>query len=476
MKTNSYILALLCLLAATTARAESDPQYTATISADTIHTAKGRVNISFTLDLGERIVYSQHKRIVTPIICTADRSRQLSLPAVVVNGHNRAIKELRTGQTEGQPADTYVTLKGNKQANRLVSYRTQVDYQPWMEQAHLVLRQDVLGCACGGLLEEEQTAKGQLLYAPQLSVSPEMECPKDFVQRKIQKDAFLIYPVNQTRLYPDRYGNRSELQKIDSAMNYVRLNPDYEIRRIDIAGFASPEGSYAHNVKLAQGRAEALRDYIQKNYATAPKLIAVNPGAENWDGLAQVLKASQLPHKELMLQIIDSIADPDSREAAIRRIAGGQPYLTLLATVYPNLRKNTFTISYISRERTPETARTLALSQPQELNAYEFYTVAHSFYADDPDTYRRLLLTAADTYPDNAVACNNAAGICLARGDYEQAERYLMQTANQPFTWNNRGYLLWMKGEKEEAAVWWKKAAEQGDPTARHNLEELEKR
>lgn len=476
MKTNSYILALLCLLAATIARAESDPQYTATISADTIRTAKGRVNISFTLDLGERIVYSQHKRIVTPIICTADRSRQLSLPAVVVNGHNRAIKELRTNQAEGQPADTYVTLKGNKQANRLVSYHTQVDYQPWMEQAHLVLRQDVLGCACGGLLEEEQTAKGQLLYAPQLSVSPEMECPKDFVQRKIQKDAFLIYPVNQTRLYPDRYGNRSELQKIDSAMNYVRLNPDYEIRRIDIAGFASPEGSYAHNVKLAQGRAEALRTYILSNYDIAPDRIAVNPGAENWDGLAQVLQASQLPHKELMLQIIDSIADPDSREAAIRRIAGGQPYLTLLATVYPNLRKNTFTISYISRERTPEAARTLALSQPQELNAYEFYTVAHSFYADDPDTYRRLLLTAADTYPDNAVACNNAAGICLARGDYEQAEHYLEQTANQPFTWNNRGYLLWMKGEKEEAAVWWKKAAEQGDPTARHNLEELEKR
>lgn len=476
MRTNRYLLFMLCLLAAAVLRAEQEPDYTFRISADSIRTAGGRVSISFTLDLGERIVYSQHKRILTPVICTADRSRQLDLPAVVVNGHNRAIKEQRVAQAALQPADVYLTLTGNRPSNRMVSYQARVDYQPWMEQAVLTLRQDVLGCACGGLLEQEQEVKGQLLYAPQLSISPEMECPKDFVQRKIEKDAFLIYPVNQTRLYPDRYGNRAELLKIDSAMNYVQQNPDYEIRRIEITGFASPEGSYEHNVKLAEGRAGALKDYILKRYAADPALMDVRPGAENWEGLAEVIAAGQMPYKEEMLDIIGTVADPDSREAAIRRLDGGRTYQALLTTVYPGLRKNTFTISYISRERTPEAARDLALSRPQELNAYEFYTVAHRFCADDPEAYRRLLLTAADTYPDNAVACNNAAAICLRDGDYELAERYLSQTANEPFTWNNRGYLLWMKGEREEAAVWWRKAAEQGDPTARHNLEELEKR
>ncbi len=476
MRTNRYLFFILCLLAAVALRAEQDPDYTFRISADSVRMAGGGVSISFTLDLGERIVYSQHKRILTPVICTADRSRELDLPAVVVNGHNRAIKEQRAGRAAEQPAGVYLTLTGNNPANRMVSYRTQVDYQPWMEQAHLVLRQDVLGCACGGLLEQEHEVKGQLLYAPQLSVSPEMECPKDFVQRKIQKDAFLIYPVNQTRLYPDRYGNRAELLKIDSAMNYVQRNPDYEIRCINITGFASPEGRYEHNVKLAEGRAEALKAYIQQRYAADPALMDVRPGAENWEGLAQVIAAGQMPYKEDMLQIIDGIADPDGREEAIRRLDGGRTYRTLLTAVYPGLRKNTFTICYISRERTPEAARDLALSRPQELNAYEFYTVAHRFCADDPKAYRRLLLTAADTYPNNAVACNNAAGICLQAGDYEQAEHYLSQTANEPFTWNNRGYLLWMKGEREEATVWWRKAAEQGDPTARHNLEEIEKR
>ena len=200
MKTNNYIFVLLCLLATTAASAKSDLHYTVAISTDTIRIIKGHVNISLTFDLGERIIYSQHKRIITPVICTADRDQQLSLPAIVVNGHNRSIKELRTKQNAEQLSDTYVILTGNKQANRFISYHTQVDYQPWMEQAHLILRQDVLGCACGGLLEDEQIAKNNLLYIPQLRVSPEMECQKDFVQRKIQKDAFHIYTVNQTRL------------------------------------------------------------------------------------------------------------------------------------------------------------------------------------------------------------------------------------------------------------------------------------
>ncbi len=477
MNLKVFIFALLLGLATTAARAESDPQYAARILADTIRTARGQVSIRFTLDLGEDIVRSQHKRIVTPVICTPDRSRQLSLPAVVVNGRQRAIKEQRDGQNNATPADTYLTLTGNRRENRLVGYRTQVDYQPWMEQAELMLRQDVWGCACGGLMEEEQTVKGQVLYAPRLSVSPEMECPRDFVQRKIEKDAFLIYPVNQTRLYPDRYGNQTELAKIDSAMNYVRRNPDYEIRQIRITGYASPEGRYDHNVRLAEGRAEALRNYLMKQYpATNPALLEVAPGAENWDGLVQVLRQSQMPFKEQMLEIIANVEDPDRRDNALKAIAGGQPYATLLATVYPGLRKNTFTIGYISRERTPEQAKVLADTQPGELNAYEFYTVAHRYYTDRPDDYRRMLLTAADTYPGNAIAANNAASVCIANGDYERAARYLDSTANEPFTWNNRACLLWHKGEHEQAKAWWQKAARQGDKEAIKNLEEVNKR
>lgn len=67
MKTNNYIFVLLCLLATTAASAKSDLHYTVAISTDTIRIIKGHVNISLTFDLGERIIYSQHKRIITPL-------------------------------------------------------------------------------------------------------------------------------------------------------------------------------------------------------------------------------------------------------------------------------------------------------------------------------------------------------------------------------------------------------------------------
>lgn len=476
MRIINYTLFMLCLSAAITLQAAQEPEYTLRISNDSIKIIKGKIAVSFRLDLGEHMVYNQHKRIITPVICTHDYKTEVTLPAVIINGRNRSIKEQRSGLTGGESENTYIVLTGNDAENKSVNYHIRTDYIPWMEQARLIVRQEVTGCACGGLLEEEQVLKEQLLYIPHPKASPEMECPKDFVPRKIQKDAFLIYPVNQTRLYPERYGNAGELEKIDSAMVYVQQNPDYEIRHIDITGFASPEGSYAHNVELAEGRAESLRTYICQRYQTEPSLMEVRPGAENWEGLKQVLSNSQLPYKDEILQLIDSIDNSDLREEAIRRVGGGQPYRTLLNTVYPNLRKNTFTISYISKERTLEEARKLADKQPQELNAYEFYNVAHRFYTEDKEAYRNLLLEAADTYPDNAIACNNAAGICLETGNLDKAEMYLNQTGNEPFTWNNRALLLWKKGKKEEALIWWKKAAAQGDQTAQENLKETEKR
>lgn len=478
MKTNTFIFSILFgLLAVCRVHAEKEPNYTVEVFSDTIRTyGTDKVKICFSVDLGEYVISGQHKRIITPIICTPDRKKQICLPAMIINGRKRSIKELRDGNLQEPSAGEYITLNGNKKENRIINYRAETDYTPWMEDAQILLRHEVIGCASCGLLEEEYGVSNSLLYKPEFKVSPEMECPNDFVQRKIRKDAFLIYPVNQTVLYPERYGNERELEKIDSAINYVRFNPDYEIRHIDIAGFASPEGSYKHNIKLAEGRAEALKKYITKYYPYISTPLNVVSGAENWDGLKSILSASQLPHKEKMLSIIDSIDSPDRREEAIKSIDNGRTYQTLLTTVFPVLRKNTFTISYISKERTPEDARRLAFSQPQELNAYEFYNVAHRFYADDTETYRRLLLIAADTYPENSIVCNNAAAICLSTGDYNKAEKYLSQTANEPFTWNNRAYLFWMTGRKEEAKVWWEKAAGNGDTIAEYNLQELGKR
>ena len=451
------------------------PEYIATATDRSVRLSKGQVEVSFMLDLGERIVYANHQRRVTPVLVSADGTRQAELPAVVANGRNRAIKLQKEPQNNDKEA--YVTLRGNKEENRHVSYRAAIAYEPWMDNARLSLREEVTGCNCGDVLQAEQTLKEQALYQPQLRPSAEAECPRTFTPRSRQCDAFLIYPVDQTRLYPNRYGNAAELAKIDSALHFVRQNPDYVIRRIYISGYASPEGSLKHNRRLAEGRAEALRQYVTRQYDVADTLLEVTAGEENWHDLQEAVRRMELPYKNELLDIIAATnVDPDQREARLRAVGGGQPYSILLRTVYPGLRKNTFRIQYISRERTPEEARRLSEKAPGELNAYEFYTVARTYHADDPQAYGNLLLRAADTYPDNTTANLNAARVCLLRGDTERAARYLQHTADEPAAWNNRGLLLWQQGNQREALYWFRKAADAGNTQAQENLKEIEKR
>ena len=461
----------------TTATADEVPAYISTVSNDTVRVNQGKVQLSFTLDLGEHIVSNRQKRVVTPMLCTPDGDHSLSLPAVVAYGRQRSIKAQRTASERTATDSAYVVLRGNKDENRYVNYQVSVPFSPWMDQARFCLREEATGCAGCPQPTATQVVKEQALYSPALMPAEETGCPHEFVARHEERDAFLIYPVNQTRLYDDRYGNRTELDKIDSALQFVQHNPAYEIRRIYITGYASPEGRYTHNVRLAEGRAEALKQYIEQKYTLPDTLLVVTPGAENWQGLADALHHFELPYKDQVQAVAaDTLMEPDQREARLRAIGNGMPYATLLRSIYPSLRKNTFRISYISRERTPEEARRLVFTQPEELNVYEFYAVAQTYYANDSAQYARVLLIAADTYPQHAIANNNAARICLRAGDTERAAHYLQRTHNEPFTWTNRGTLLWMQGEHYEAIDWWKRAADNGDETAKRNLQEAERR
>lgn len=466
--------ALMCTVTPALARDKRRAaDYSLTIVREHAAVQAHRVAVDFTLDVGAKEIRSNHKRVITPVVEAHDGSREIALSPLVYVGRKRAMKELR----DNLPAlEAYTPRPVEGETGNHVNYRALLDYEPWMEDARLILREEVIGCACGGLLDREHSLRPDLLYKPRIELTPEEACPVAFVPRKEERDAYLIYPVNQTVLYPDLYGNRAELLKIDSALTFVRRNPAYEIQRVEVAGFASPEGSLAHNVFLSEGRAAALKNYIVREYGLSESMMTVKSGAENWDGLIEALQTYQMPYRDEVLRTIASVSDLDAREEAIRRIDGGRPYATLLKVLYPSLRKNTFTISYISKERTLDEAHRLVFDRPEELNVYEFYNVAAHFYADDRATYERVLLIAADTYPRHLIAAYNAARICMLRGEYDKAEAYMLRAADEPLMWNNRACLFWMQGNRSEAMFWWRKAEAEGNETAARNLREVAKR
>lgn len=433
----------------------------------------GRVDIYFRLYTGDKKTRAQHQRKLLPVLISKDSLHQKELPPVYAYGRTRYLKNLREHRIP-ETADTLLIGKNTKGAE--IDLNTEVRFEQWMDQASLYIRQEVSGCAGCGSNQSDSMQMGQILYQPRIQLSPEIPCPEEFVSRHRSCDAFLRFDVGKAEIRPELGSNQREIDKIDSVLLFVLRNPAYEILEMDIQGFASPEGSYAYNTNLAQKRALALKDYIAYIHQLPQGVLSVLPGEENWDDLMELVRMTGIAHKEEIIQIMESVDDPDEREYRIKQIDGGKPYQLIFRILYPSLRKNTFHVSYISKERSIEEAHELVFTQPSELNVYEFYNVAKAYYAQDTAKYNEVIKIAADTYPTHSITNANAARIALAEGNLDQARLYLLNTKYEDFTLGIRAHIAYMEGHTEDALLLWEEAALHGDPSAKPNIEEINKR
>ena len=114
--------------------------------------------------------------------------------------------------------------------------------------------------------------------------------------------------------------NPAELMKIHNSVNLVKNDSDVTIRKMTIEGYASPEGTYAHNLMLSEKRTEALKNYLgTANIARGIRIEASGKG-ENWAGFMKYLKENPgIPQYSRLLSIANSDLAPDQKEKMMRK-------------------------------------------------------------------------------------------------------------------------------------------------------------
>ena len=105
--------------------------------------------------------------------------------------------------------------------------------------------------------------------------------------RDIQAECFLDFEVNKINIRPEYMNNPKELAKIRAMIDELKSDPSIKVNKLDIVGYASPEGSLANNKRLSEGRAMALRDYLASRYDSREISYFIIFGGENWDGLVK---------------------------------------------------------------------------------------------------------------------------------------------------------------------------------------------
>jgi len=153
----------------------------------------------------------------------------------------------------------------------------------------------------------------------------------------------IFYPVSQTKLHEDYMDNANQLHRI---RKYLEKSP--QIDSITIYSYASPEGSYALNKRLATERGKTAKEYLLKHFPAgrhlSDSLIIIDPTAENWQGLRDKVYY-QYPYadKEEVLKLLDRTdITNERRKVLLKQLNRGKPWVYIREHILPELRYATW--------------------------------------------------------------------------------------------------------------------------------------
>lgn len=406
---------------------------------------------------------------VIPLLESGDSV--LVLPGVTVLGNNRrrVMKRMKRLPPE--------YIRTNICTDTLFEKGFQVPYKLWMDSASLVVEERLTGYRA-----RTTTTRYKLNNSVELSARTPYEVSpvvafilpeKEVKVRHRQGKAYLDFPVGRSVILPTYRRNPEELLKIDDVIRDVVGNSDVLIQGIYIEGYASPEGTYASNDRLSKARAEALRSYIVQKFNLNSGLFKVSNVAEDWEGLVEQVKVSEMAQKEQVLKIIETVGIFDGRESALMRLNGGIPYRLMLKDMFPDLRRVEYQVDYTVKDY--DLSQTLVVLQknPGDLSQLELYTLAFSGEQWGSDFTRILIEVIPKYFPDDAVANTNAAAVLLHGGELATAKRLLQKAGDSGAALNNLGVLQLLEGDLDAAEFSFEKARAAGCSESAANLEEV---
>lgn len=477
MNTNSFTRIIIsCLIgAASCGSAMAQKLASGAVAIDSLHTyvEGNRVDVAFSLNLNNLKLKSEQQLVFTPML--AADGDTIALSPIIINGRSKQIRmersgELASGATGSQQPLVVVRKNGTRQS---VSYAQSVTRERPFESdcLSLLTSQDICGCGDRENLDNLHLATIDNIGAwmPALTfVKPFAEARK---QRAEKGEAYLSFRVNKTNIVVDLFENARELAKITNTIDLVRNDKNVEINGINIHGYASPEGPYANNERLARERAAALKSYVAKLYPIEAKLFSSNSTPEDWNGFRHKVQKSHLANKDEILKISNSSLAPDDKDKRIRQLYP-QDYAVIMNDIYPRLRHSDYTVSYTVRPFSVEEAKQILKTRPQQLSLQEMYLVAQTMEPGSAE-FNEVFDIAVRMFPDDPTANLNAACADLQRRDVASAEKHLEKAGNSAEALNARGSLAVLKKDYQSARRLFLEAAAAGSEDAKANAERI---
>lgn len=335
------------------------------------------------------------------------------------------------------------TFQGEKVAgnNQTIQYKvggnytmnTSFDYVPEMQKSDLYLTFDAYVGKKKVNVPEVKVATGVIstseFYKKTLASDGACIAPDSFQRVKAQKqEAEIKFLINQANLRKSEMKNNSVKEFVQMLK---KINSDREglnIKNVEVAAYASPEGGVKFNDKLASKRQNTSEKYVKQTLKNTKVKTDVDARytAQDWDGFQKLVAASNLQDKDVILRVLSMYQDPQEREQQIRNMSAG--FRELADGILPELRRSRLIINYETIGRSDDQIKEQYNADPTKLSADELLYAAA--LEDNADKKEAIYKKTAEIYPNDNRAFNNVAALEFAKGNNDAAKEYLAKAVN----------------------------------------------
>ncbi len=305
-------------------------------------------------------------------------------------------------------------------------------YTPEMAKSELQLAFEVRQGNKQYVLPRVTVAKGVVAtaaLADAASVDPALA--PDAFQRVINQKyaADIMFLINQANIRANQL-NTDAMAELHKEIVNANAAANREIKELNIQSYASPDGSYDFNEKLAEKREANTNDYLtkqlKKDKITEFGELTKQFTAEDWAGFQELVSKSNIQDKDLILSVLSMYKDPEQREREIRNLSS--VFEQLADQILPQLRYSRITASIDVIGKSDEELSRLAASNPGELTVDELLYAAT--LTNDPAAKTKIYDAAVRQYPNDYRTWNDLGMMQYTNGDYTAAKASFQKAAS----------------------------------------------
>jgi len=323
------------------------------------------------------------------------------------------------------------------------------DYAKGMENCHLELRGVVSQKKKSCELPTKKVADGAITTYMLVCKAGAADLKADGYQEVIAQTAEgqILYSINSANVAGKELKSES-IKNFQDAINEINANERKTLVGTEVVAYASPDGGEELNSKLSDNRAKSA----EKAWGKVTKSLdvadpTVSSVGQDWEGFQELVAASNIDDKDLIIRVLSMYSDAAVREQEIKNMSA--VYTTLAKDVLPELRRARFIANVEYQNYTAEELGKLIDENIDVLD--ESALLRAATLAEKSADKIRIYNKAIEKY-NSTTAQYNKAVVYVNDRDYANAQKAIEGLENDADVQNLRGIIALNNGDLEAAS------------------------